>query len=71
MGPIRVLAQIYTLDIQAYACGLKLDAACILDQNPLFEMASINTAIYLNAAPGLTPTFFKMIARGQKPVKAA
>ena len=29
------------LDILEYACGLKLDSALILNQNPFFEMASI------------------------------
>ena len=28
------------LDILEYACGLKLDSALILNQNPFFEMAS-------------------------------
>jgi len=30
------------LDIQQYACGLKLGPAGILNQNPIFEMASRN-----------------------------
>jgi hypothetical protein len=38
---IFVGAQFQILDIQQYASGLKLDPAAILNQNPIFEMASI------------------------------
>jgi hypothetical protein len=31
------------LDIQQYACGYKLGSAAILNQNPIFEMASGET----------------------------
>jgi hypothetical protein len=37
-GGIGTLFQI--LDIQPYACGLKLGTAAILNQNPIFETAS-------------------------------
>jgi len=37
-GGIGALFQI--LDIQQYACGLKLGPAAILNQNPIFEMPS-------------------------------
>ena len=33
-------ASFQILDIQQYACGLKLDAAAILNQNPIFETGS-------------------------------
>jgi hypothetical protein len=34
-------ASLQILDIQPYACGLKLGFAAILNQNPSFETASI------------------------------
>ena len=34
------------LDIKEYACGLKLGPALVLDQNPIFEMASSILHIY-------------------------
>ena len=37
---IFVGASFQILDIQQYACGLKLDAAAILNQNPIFETGS-------------------------------
>jgi hypothetical protein len=37
---IFVGASFQILDIQQYACGLKLGPAAILNQNPIFEMAS-------------------------------
>jgi hypothetical protein len=33
-------ASFQILDIQQYACGLKLGPAAILNQNPIFEMGS-------------------------------
>jgi hypothetical protein len=33
-------ASLQILDIQQYACGLKLGPAAILNQNPIFEMDS-------------------------------
>jgi hypothetical protein len=32
-------ASLQILDIQPYACGLKLGTAAILNQNPIFETA--------------------------------
>jgi hypothetical protein len=37
---IFVGASFQILDIQQYACGLKLGPAAILNQNPIFEMGS-------------------------------
>jgi hypothetical protein len=37
---IFVGAEFQILDIQQYASGLKLGPAAILNQNPIFEMAS-------------------------------
>jgi hypothetical protein len=37
---IFVGASFQILDIQHYACGLKLGPAAILNQNPIFEMGS-------------------------------
>jgi len=37
---IFVGASFQILDIQQYACGLKLGPAAILNQNPIFETAS-------------------------------
>jgi len=37
---IFVGALLQILDIQQYACGLKLGPAAILNQNPIFEMGS-------------------------------
>jgi hypothetical protein len=37
---IFVGASLQILDIQQYASGLKLGSAAILNQNPIFEMAS-------------------------------
>jgi hypothetical protein len=37
---IFVGASLQILDIQQYASGLKLGPAAILNQNPIFEMAS-------------------------------
>jgi hypothetical protein len=37
---IFVGASFQILDIHQYACGLKLGSAAILNQNPIFEMAS-------------------------------
>ena len=37
---IFVGALFQILDIQQYACGLKLGPAAILNQNPIFEMPS-------------------------------
>jgi hypothetical protein len=37
---IFVGAAFQILDIQPYACGLKLGPAAILNQNPIFEMTS-------------------------------
>ena len=37
---IFVGASLQILDIQQYACGLKLGPAAILNQNPIFEMRS-------------------------------
>ena len=38
---IFVGASLQILDIQQYASGLKLGPAAILNQNPIFEMGSI------------------------------
>jgi hypothetical protein len=38
-------ASFQILDIQKYACGFKLGPAAILNQNPIFEMASNNLAL--------------------------
>jgi hypothetical protein len=40
---IFVGASLQILDIQQYASGLKLGPAAILNQNPIFEMASSET----------------------------
>ena len=55
---ICVGALFQVLDIQKYACGLKLGPALILNQNPFFEMASsqphesfwlsVEQALYIN-----------------------
>jgi hypothetical protein len=34
------------LDIQPYACGLKLGPAAILNQNPIFEMTSNELGVF-------------------------
>jgi hypothetical protein len=42
---IFVGASFQILDIQQYACGLKLGPAAILNQNPIFEMGSNNAPV--------------------------
>jgi hypothetical protein len=44
---IFVGALFQILDIQQYACGLKLGPAAILNQNPIFEMPSNKKATRL------------------------
>ena len=43
---IFVGASLQILDIQQYASGMKLGPAAILNQNPIFETASIKIGLY-------------------------
>jgi len=45
---IFIGASLQILDIQPYACGLKLGSAAILSQNPIFEIGSNKKMLYLN-----------------------
>jgi hypothetical protein len=59
---IFVGASFQILDNQQAACGLKLGPAAILNQNPIFEMASSASKPHL-MSDSCVASFFKMLIR--------
>jgi hypothetical protein len=49
---IFVGASFQILDIQQYACGLKLGPAAILNQNPIFEIGSSHSPHNISSGQG-------------------
>jgi hypothetical protein len=62
---IFVGASVQILDIHQYASGLKLGPAAILNQNPIFEMGSIDRAgLRKHSKYGIIIYTFDKLARG-------
>ena len=64
---LGVVSSFQVLDILEYACGLKLDSALILNQNPFFEMASIEVTSSMINSTCRAATNYEEIAAARHP----